>query len=228
MMPLQDAAASSRIETLVGLLHASVDAALATHSAAMPGYPFATAVPFATDEHHRPLLLISRLAEHTQNLAADPRASLMVSRQLGAGEMARVSLVGEVVAIDAGALLVARYLRFHPAAERFLQLGDFGFHRFETKRVRIVGGFGKAGWLDGARLFDVPAIDLADEQRLLDEATPRLPPSAELLGVDGYGCDLRVNGQRVRHSFAEPAATPAAAAAALAAAMPDIAAQGGA
>ena len=191
----------SRLETVVDLLHAAAEAALATHSVAVPGYPFATAVPFVTDAQHRPVLLISRLAEHTQNLAADPRASIMVSRQLGGGEMARVTLVGEVVPIAADPLLTARYLRFHPAAELFLQLGDFGFHRFEPQRIRIVGGFGQAGWLDAQRLLEAAHIGLDEEQRLIDIAASRLPPTVALLGVDCYGADLLVGDSRQRRSF---------------------------
>ena len=111
---------ASRLKILIDLLHTPGDIGLATHSAAVPGYPFATSVPFATDEHHRPLMLISRLAEHTQNLIADSRASLLVARELGGGEIARVSLVGNVAQIELSPLMCARYLRFHPEAERFM------------------------------------------------------------------------------------------------------------
>jgi putative heme iron utilization protein len=136
----------SRLEILIDLLHGAGDAALATQSLSMPGFPFASAVPFATDERHRPLLLISRLAEHTQNLNADARASLLLSRPLGDGEMARVTLLGQVAPAEASQELVARYLRYHPEAERFLRLGDFAFHRLEPVRIRVIGGFAQAGW----------------------------------------------------------------------------------
>jgi putative heme iron utilization protein len=192
----------SRLEILIDLLHSAGDAALATQSVAMPGYPFATSVPFATDEHHRPVMVISRLAEHTQNLIADAKASLMLAQSLGEGETARVSLVGEILPIDADARLVARYLRFHPEAERFLQLGDFRFHRFEPKRIRIVGGFGNAGWLDGTRLSEAPHIGLEEEAKLLAEAQPRLPDGITLLGIDAYGVDIAVDGVRGRRTFA--------------------------
>ncbi|MDD5250970.1 MAG: pyridoxamine 5'-phosphate oxidase family protein, partial [Rhodocyclaceae bacterium] len=186
----------SRLEVLIDLLHAQGDAALATHAAAMPGYPLATAMSFATDEHHRPVLLISRLAEHTRNLAADPRASFLVARVQEHGEIARVSLVGEVLPIEPDALLVDRYLRFHPEAERFLQLGDFRFHRFEPQRVLVVSGFGKAGWLDGQRLLDAPHVALEPEAQLLDEARAAMPDGATLLGVDAYGADVAAAGVR--------------------------------
>jgi hypothetical protein len=193
---------ASRREILLDLLHSASEAGLATHSAALPGYPFASAVAFATDEHHRPVLLISRLAEHTQNLAADPRASLVVSRILGGGEIARASLVGELVPIDADPRLSARYLRFHPAGGRFLEFGDFRFHRFEPRRIRIVGGFGQAGWLDGSDLANAPSLALEEEARLIGAAAPRLPANITLVGLDPYGADILVDGERRRHGFA--------------------------
>jgi len=189
-------------ETLIALLHTPGEAALATNWLATPGYPFATALAFATDEHHRPVVLISRLAEHTRNLAADARASLAVARPLGGGEIARASLVGEMRPIDADAQLVGRYLRFHPAAETFLQFGDFRFHRFEPTRIRVVGGFAQAGWLDGDRLVAAPHLSLDEEVRLLDAARPTLPAGVALLGLDAYGADLVAGGTRRRISFA--------------------------
>jgi heme iron utilization protein len=205
---------TSRIKTLIDLLHAPGDVALATHSATMPGYPFATSVAFATDEHHRPLFLISRLAEHTQNIAADPRASLLVARSLGEGEIARTSLVGSVVPIEPSPQLVSRYLRFHPEAERFLQLGDFRFHRFEPVRIRVVGGFAQAGWLDGKQMLDAPFIPPDREASLLAEAESSLPGNHALLGIDAYGVDYITDGMRKRSAFkAGPVLADAAAAA---------------
>jgi hypothetical protein len=189
----------SRLEILIDLLHGAGDAALATQSLAMPGYPFVSTVSFATDALQRPILLISRLAEHTQNLLADARASLLLSRPLGDGEMARVTLVGRVVQIDACPGLQERYLRYHPEAERFLQLGDFAFHRFEPERIRVIGGFAQAGWLDGVQMIGAPGIAIEDEMRLLAELPS--PREGVLLGVDAYGADLRVAGGRRRLSF---------------------------
>jgi putative heme iron utilization protein len=190
---------SSRLDILVAMLHAQGDAALASHSAALPGYPLATAVSFATDEHHRPVLLISRLAEHTRNLAADPRASFLISKVSSGGEISRISLVGDVRPIEADAALTGRYLRYHPEAERFLQLGDFHFHRFEPTRALVVGGFGKAAWIDGERLIEAPSISLDAEARLIAAAC--LPAGTELLGVDAYGADVMADGARRRITF---------------------------
>ncbi len=191
----------SRLKTLIDLLHASGDIALATHSTAVVGFPYVTEVAYATDEHHRPVLLISRLAEHTQNLLTDSRASLLVARSLGEGEIARTSLVGNVVEIEPSPMLVARYLRFHPEAEHFLQLGDFRFFRIDPLRIRVVGGFAQAGWLDGKQLIDAPHITLENEAHLIESAQVSLPGGIELLGVDAYGVDYRTGDTRKRAVF---------------------------
>ena len=191
----------SRLELLVDLLHSAAEASLATLSVAVPGYPFASMVPFVTDEHHCPVFLISSLAEHTKNLLANQKASLLIARSLGDGEMARVSLVGDIKPIAPTPLLVARYLRYHPAAERFLQLGDFHFHRFVPVRVLTVGGFAKANWLDGQRLFDAPFFALESEAKEIQESEGLLPPGITLLGIDSYGADLQTATGRQRIRF---------------------------
>ena len=43
------------------------------------GYPFGSVVSYGLDESGEPLFVISQLAEHTRNLGADPRASLLVT-----------------------------------------------------------------------------------------------------------------------------------------------------
>jgi hypothetical protein len=106
------------------------------------------------------------------------------------------------VPIDADTLLVPRYLRFHPEAQRFLQLGDFRFHRLEPSRIRIVGGFGNAGWLEGARIIEAPHISLEEEANLIADAQPRLPGRITLLGIDAYGADIIVGGIQSRRKFA--------------------------
>ena len=60
------------------LLRLGLHGALGTHSASIAGYPFTSSLPYALDGACRPLFLISGLAEHTRNLLADPRASLLV------------------------------------------------------------------------------------------------------------------------------------------------------
>lgn len=197
-----------RLNVLIDLLHRCPDAALATHSVAMPGYPFASALPFAVDDRHRPVLLISRLAEHTQNLAADARASLMMRLPAPDGDMARATVVGPVKPLEPDPLLVERYVRYQPNAADFLQLGDFRFYGMEPLHARIIGGFGQAAWLDGERLTDGCCyLTLVQERAALEALAPALPVGVDLLGVDSFGIDLWQAGQRRRIFYAAGAAT---------------------
>src|SRR5258705_11914861 len=60
------------------LVHLAPSGTLGTLSRRHPGHPFVSVMPYAPDDRGRPLVLISGLAMHTQNLDADPRASLLV------------------------------------------------------------------------------------------------------------------------------------------------------
>jgi putative heme iron utilization protein len=168
----------------------------------VPGYPFASALPFATDERHRPIVLLSRLAEHSHNLAVDVRASLLVHGKVEKGEMPRATLVGQVRPFEPEMLLVERYRRYQPAATRFLQLGDFRFYRLEPAQARIIGGFGQAAWLDGERLTGASVLTLDQERAALDALAASIAVDTELLGVDCFGIDLRHSGELQRIAFA--------------------------
>jgi hypothetical protein len=189
----------------LNLLHRSPIGTLATHSREPQGFPYPTVLPFAPDARHRPVVLVSRLAEHTRNLEADSRAGFLVVHapedDVLNGE--RVTLIGRCVAVEATLPLARRYLRYHPDAERYLALGDFSFRVMEIERLRYIGGFGAMGWLDAAEL-DAHA-PLTDEQdiALIEgfERHPRRPASLEVAGIDRYGADLRVGIRRRRFTF---------------------------
>jgi putative heme iron utilization protein len=191
-------------EAAIGLIHASSFGALATQSTELAGYPFATVLPFVPDARHRPVFLVSRLAEHTKNLLADPRASFLVY-QAEQGDVltgARLTLLGEVVRFEPEDALVARYLRYLPDAERYLALGDFSFFRLEPRRLRMIAGFGRMGWLEGSALENAAVLPEMEEAALL-EAVAALPDGRRLLGLDRYGADLERAGQRERLTFGE-------------------------
>ena len=98
---------------------------LATQSLKFPGYPYASSLPFCTDQRGRIVVLISHLAEHTQNADHDTKAGFLVSpltRDLQ--EQARVSMIGDIAPVD-DAAMQSRYLRFFPEARQYLQIGGF-------------------------------------------------------------------------------------------------------
>jgi heme iron utilization protein len=191
------------------LLHRVAVGTLATHSRQPQGFPYPTLLPFAPDARHRPTILVSRLAEHTRNLEEDARAGFLVADAPDGNvlDAQRVTLLGTFEPIDAPPLFVRRYLRYQPDAERYLALGDFAFWTLALERLRFIGGFGAMGWLDGGELDPLEPLAFEDEAALLErfDAQPRRMSEVELLGVDRYGADFRINGVRTRHAFESPA-----------------------
>lgn len=111
-------------------------------------------VTLAWDEH-RPTFLISELAEHTKNLRADPRASLMVSQSDGSDPLAlgRLTALGPVALVPEGKALErakAAYLAVHPDARHYCDFSDFNFWQLDVQRVRYIGGFGRMSWVEGS------------------------------------------------------------------------------
>ena len=194
------------IETVIHLLHSASSGTLATHSTQMPGYPFATALPFATDEQHYPVFLVSRLAEHTKNLVADSRVSFMVCtpNEGSVATGARMTLVGDAARIDATPELIARYLRYQPEAEQYLSLGDFAFFQLRPKRVRYIAGFGQMGWVEEAEWMQAAVLPLVDEAICLRDLAGIHAPGVRLLGLDCYGADIEQQGKRDRLRLAQP------------------------
>ncbi|MCU1653463.1 MAG: hypothetical protein JWQ60_4612, partial [Pseudonocardia sp.] len=128
-------------------------AALSTVAADSGGVPFGSLVAHAVDELGRPLLCLSDLAEHSRNLTADPRASVLVT-EAGDGDplaSGRVTLLGEVsvLAGDERATALASYKAVHPDAF-YVEFSDFRIYRLEVTSARFVGGFGRMSWVDAA------------------------------------------------------------------------------
>ena len=139
---------------------------LSTHSARLEGYPFGSIAPFVLDHGCQPVILISNIAEHTKNIALNPKVSLLV---FAAGDdlqaNARLTLLGEAVKIfkDEDADLRTRYLRYLPQAASYFDMHDFAFYRIHIHQARYIGGFGKMSWLSDADLFS----DITDSGALL-------------------------------------------------------------
>ena len=125
---------------------------LSTLSRKQPGFPFGSVMPYGLDDHGRPIFLISTMAMHTQNLQADPRASLLVTQQDTDGEplgASRVTLIGNVLLVPNPELAEARnlYLERHANSKYWVDFEDFAFYRMNVVDVYYVGGFGVMGWV---------------------------------------------------------------------------------
>jgi hypothetical protein len=147
--------------------------ALATLSRKLPGYPFASVMPYALDEHGQPIVLISAMAMHTQNLQADPRASLLITQPPGEARTresaeplaaARLTLVGEARSIGrhASGTVRDRYLARHPRAAYWVNFEDFSFWRLEVQDAYFVGGFAAMDWVTAESYHEARPDPLAD------------------------------------------------------------------
>jgi putative heme iron utilization protein len=144
-------------DSIRALLENERGGVLATLSASRGGWPFASVAPYALTERGEPLLLLSRLAEHTRNLSADDRASLIVQDHASLEDPqagARITILGQIEPIPQTELEPAqsRYVDRHPQAAEYLKLGDFRLYVLRVREARFIGGFGDMGWIDAERL----------------------------------------------------------------------------
>jgi putative heme iron utilization protein len=157
---------SERARTLA---HLGRIASLSTLSRKQPGFPFGSVMPYAPDPGGRPIFLISTMAMHTQNLQADPRASLLVTQPDASGDplgASRVTLVGNVLTIPEPEVADARklYLDRYANSKYWVDFEDFSFYRMDVLDVYYVGGFGVMGWVvasDYGRAQPDPLADAA-------------------------------------------------------------------
>jgi putative heme iron utilization protein len=107
------------------------------------------------------------MAMHTQNLHADPRASLLVSQPDASGDplgASRVTLLGNVAPIPEPEVGEARklYLERYANSRHWVDFEDFSFYRMEAIDVYYVGGFGVMGWVTALDYGSAKPDPLAD------------------------------------------------------------------
>jgi putative heme iron utilization protein len=209
---------SERARTLVYLGRIG---SLSTLSRKQPGFPFGSVMPYGLDASGRPIFLISSMAMHTQNLQADPRASLLVTQTpttqpdasgdpLGAS---RVTVVGNVLTIPKAEVPDARqlYLQRYANSKYWVDFEDFAFYRMDVLDVYYVGGFGVMGWVlasDYDQAQPDPLADAAtgiiehmntdhkDALVLLAQAFARIEAQeAAMTAVDRLGFHVRLKTQ---------------------------------
>jgi len=135
------------------LMHAQATAAFGT---LMDGAPYVSLVLVAFDADGSPLLLLSRLAQHTRNLLTDPRVSLLFEGAAGLDDPLtgpRLTVLGSVApCADPEAL--QRYLARHPSAETYAGFSDFGLYKVTIARAHYVAGFGQIRWIEAGELLE--------------------------------------------------------------------------
>jgi heme iron utilization protein len=221
-----DAARTAR-----SLLRRSRQGALATLMTGS-GDPYCSLVNVASHPDGSPILLISRLALHTQNILGDGRVSLMLDERAAGDplEGSRIMLAGraEEAAGDQLPILRRRYLSAHPSAEVFVNFKDFAFFRIRPTAAHLVAGFGRIVDLAPDRFL----TDITDAAALLEAeqgavehmnadhsdaiqlyATKLLgaaPAEWRCTGCDPDGIDMQAGMTALRLDFPRRIVTPAA------------------
>lgn len=193
---------------------------LSTLSKKLGGYPFGSITPYVVDHTGCPVILISTIAEHTKNIEADPRVSLLVHEQHDDAQAnARLTVVGQARRMAEQDSIKERYLHFYPNARGYFDTHDFFFYRITPEHVRFIGGFGKIHWLDSGSLLTgaapiaeqeegILAHMNADHQENLQHYCQLVhglsPAQVEMIGIDQDGFDVRADGKLLRFTFASP------------------------
>ncbi len=226
---------SSKIKQLAmqarSLIRGARTAALGTLMAEN-GAPYGSLVLSATAYNAAPVLLLSRLAVHTKNLARDPRISLLYDAVSGLEEPltgARLSLVGNLRLVPDMDLAHCRgrFLARHPGAAAYIDFADFNLYRMQPDRAHLVAGFGQIDWIEGGDLLLGPSQcgalaeaeagilahmngDHSDSIALYAQNLLGLPGGAwKMTGCDPEGCDLQMGAMHARLPFASSPRTVA-------------------
>lgn len=135
------------------------------------GFPFGSVTPYALNEEGWPMLVLAGIAQHTRNLKADGRASLIVCEEGRGGDAQagwRVTVLGRawrllaaapaagaaptdrVVGAAALAAAKARYVKRVPTAAGYFGDGSHGFGLWVIEPVtyRYIAGFGGIHWVE--------------------------------------------------------------------------------
>jgi hypothetical protein len=215
------------------LAAASSEGTLSTLAVEPRGHPFGSVVAFVLDAAGHPVFVASRLAEHTRNFRADPRASLFLLPTPPQGvdplSLERVTLLGTVSPAERTPLRDA-YLRAHPYAKLYIDFRDMAFYRLAVEAVRYVGGFGRMSWVEAPEYLDAEpdpvsgpaAVEIVDHMNQDHPGTLAeycrgihgltTVRSARMTAVDRYGFEVLTDepdGSRpVRFGFDQRAARP--------------------
>ena len=150
---------SNHIDAARALVRRERNGMFCTLSQKLGGFPFGSITPYALSAADEPLILISEIAEHTRNVRADARTSLLVTDTRAEDDPqagARATLVGYTIPVSPPFLEDAqsRYARAFPNSAGYFAAHDFTLFKLHVEQVRYIGGFGDIHWIAGRDLLD--------------------------------------------------------------------------
>jgi putative heme iron utilization protein len=223
---------AERARTMASLSVTGTLSTLAHAESGQAGYPYGSLVTTGLHEG-QPIFLISGLAEHTHNLRADARASLLLTERGDETPLAlgRVTLLGDCVELGEDELAGPResYLAAAPEAAYYMNYGDFSFWRLKVQSLRYIGGFGRMSWVTAGDWFAAEPDPLAADAKAIiahmnDDHVEAMTAychaftraqefsAVQMTGVDRYGFEMSVetaDGWRpIRLAFEHSCDTP--------------------
>lgn len=122
------------------------------------GFPFGSIVRYhvgQSDEYKgMPILMLSRIAEHSKHIVKNNHVSLLISEtesEVDVQQTARLTLLGSMIKLDADDSALQEdgeaYFQQFPETRDYFQLLDFDFYYLHVEKMRYVAGFGRAHWL---------------------------------------------------------------------------------
>ncbi|KAL8217105.1 hypothetical protein R6Q57_023942 [Mikania cordata] len=204
------------IEEVKTILHHGERGFLSTFSQKYDGYPSGSIVDFACDAYGFPILAVSTLSVHSKDLLANPKCSLLVSKDPKDRTDLVITVHGDAILVpnEDRDVICASYLTRHPEAF-WVDFGDFQFMRIEPKVVRFVSGVATAllrsgeftkekfaaAKVDPIYQFSKPVTshmnkDHSDDTKLMvQHSTLVLVDSAYMLDLDSLGFNVKASYQ---------------------------------
>lgn len=192
------------------------------------GHPYPSLVLVATEPDGSPILLLSRLAQHTRNLEADGRAAILFDGTDGLGDPlagGRVTVSGNVRPTDSDTAM-RRFVARHTSAQGYAAFADFAAYTLSMAKGHFIGGFGRIVSLDAAALM-TPAEGAAELIRAEPDIIEHMnadhadavalyatqlaggePGEWRMVGIDPAGCDLLHRTNAARIDFPDLVHTP--------------------
>ena len=140
-------------------------------------YPFASLVRYSVDAKGQPVLMLSRIAEHTKNLKNSNKVSLLVldihenKHENNIQECARITLMGTLEMFSAEnperEECLQTHYAFFPESRDYFEKLDFDLYRLRIEECRYVGGFAAAHNLSGADFAQANPLEWSARKTIL-------------------------------------------------------------
>lgn len=202
-------------------------AVLSTHSIDVRGYPFGSIVPYCINKVGLPIILISKIAQHTKNIVSNTKVSLIVIED-NADDLqtvGRVTFLGDAELVEKNDNDSAeRYYNYFPQSRDYHKTHDFDFYVIKPVRIRFIKGFGQVYWIEKNNFQLANPFIFEEEQEMLNHMNIdhidtirhycdiynihyRMLQLPKMVGIDSEGFNLRVGSKIHRIKFVQPVTT---------------------